>query len=33
MEGSGGIPRRKRWQKGDSSRGEEIEGIVLELPN
>ena len=33
MEGSGGVSWRKRWQKGDSLRDEDIEEIVLGLPN
>lgn len=33
MEGSGGVSWRRRWQKGDSLRDEDIEELALDLPN
>ena len=33
MEGSSGVSWRRRWQKGDTLRDEDIEGLELELPN
>ncbi len=33
MEGPGGVSWRKRWHQGNTLRDEDIEEIVLELPN